>query len=180
MAKQRVDEVLDKALAADSSVVVRYDVVLPNGTMVAQNAELRLKNPVLTAGMFQSKDAWDECLAASGVTTGTAAALVLAQPGFVLFDGAQVRFRLHIMPIPNPNVTLNVNGTGAKPVVTTKGKPLKGTAIGNWVTAIYSSTLGFFVLQGEGGSSSRYGNEVGQISTQELMIFQNFNPNYGR
>ena len=44
------DEVLQKALSTDSQVVPRYDVVLPDGTKVAENAQLVLKNPVLTEG----------------------------------------------------------------------------------------------------------------------------------
>jgi hypothetical protein len=151
MAIQRVDEVLDKALSTDSAVVPRYDVVLPNGTKVAENAELVLKNPVLTEGMPINKQAMDECLAASGVTAGTATAFTLAQPGFVLADGALIRFRLHVDSGATP--TINVNGTGAKKLMQNKTKNMKaGIAAGTWLTAIYSSTFGFFVLQGSMGS----------------------------
>lgn len=147
MAIQRVDEVLDKALPTDNTVVPRYDVVLPNGTKVAENAELVLKNPVLVEGMPINKQAMDECLAASGVTAGTAVALALAQPGFVLVDGVLIRFKLHVDSGATP--TIDVNGTGAKKLMQSKNKPMKaGTAAGTWLTAIYSSTFDFFVLQG--------------------------------
>ena len=44
------DEVLQKALDTDSSVIPRYDIVLPDGTKVAENVQLILKNTVLTPG----------------------------------------------------------------------------------------------------------------------------------
>lgn len=44
------DEVLQKALDADTSVIPRYDIVRPDGTKVAENAQLVLKNSILTAG----------------------------------------------------------------------------------------------------------------------------------
>ena len=115
------------------------------------------------------KTTLDEFLAASGVTTGTASALVLSQAGFQLADGAVIRFRLHVDSGATP--TINVNGTGAKKLMATKYKPMKTTFAGTWVTAIYSSTLGFFVLQGSSNTADcRFGNEVGQISEFELMF----------
>lgn len=45
------DEVLDKALQTDPKVIPRYNLVLPNGTLVAENVELVLVNKVLTPGM---------------------------------------------------------------------------------------------------------------------------------
>ena len=44
------DEVLQKALSSDSVVIPRYDVLLPDGTKVAENVQLILKNEILTAG----------------------------------------------------------------------------------------------------------------------------------
>jgi hypothetical protein len=44
------DEVLQKALESDGTVIPRYDIVLPDGTKVAENVQLVLKNVVLTAG----------------------------------------------------------------------------------------------------------------------------------
>ena len=180
MAIERKDEVLEKALSTDASVVPRFDVVLPNGTKIAQNAEIILKNPVLQAGMPINKIAMDECLAASGTTTGTATSYLLAQPGFVLTDGATVRFKLHVDSGATP--TLNINGTGAKAIMQNKYKPMKvGVSAGIWLTAIYSSTLGFFVLQGSGESSNlKFGNGVGQISSLELSMVGRNDPKYQR
>ena len=44
------DEVLQKALETDTAVIPRYDVVLPDGTKVAENVRLVLKNTIVTAG----------------------------------------------------------------------------------------------------------------------------------
>ena len=125
-------------------------------------------NPI-KYGTLINKLKLDELLAASGVTAGTESALTLAQPGFSLFDGACVRFRLHVSPTPSPDVTLNVNGTGAKTVVTTKGKPLKAASVGSWITVVYSSVQGSFILQGEGGGQGRFGNDSGQISSYQFI-----------
>ena len=120
------------------------------------------------AGCPIDKVTLDEFLAASGVTSGSASALVLSQAGFQLADGAVIRFRLHVDSGATP--TINVNGTGAKKLMATKYKPMKTTFAGTWVTAIYSSTFGFFVLQGSAGLvDGAYGNGVGQISSLELM-----------
>lgn len=180
MAVKRTDEVLDKALPTDATVIPRYDIVLPNGSKVAENAEIMLKNPVLTPGMPVNRQAMNECLAASGSTTGTATALTLAQDGFALSDGALVRFKLHIDSGATP--TLNVNGTGAKAIMQSKTKALKaGTAAGTWLTVVYSSTLDFFVLQGSGAESSgRFGNDLRQISTYELFFRGNTSSSYCR
>ena len=118
----------------------------------------------------------DEFLAASGTTAGTATAFTLAQTGFQLADGATIRFKLHVDSGATP--TINVNGTGAKALMSTKFKPMKTTFAGTWVTAIYSSTFDFFVLQGSGTmSEGRFGNGVGQISSFELYMCGNNDPN---
>lgn len=176
MAIQRVDEVLDKAVATDAAVVPRYDLRLPDGTMVAQNVELVLKNPVLVEGMPINKEAIDEILAASGVTGGEPTALTLAQERFTLFDGATIRFKLHVDSGATP--TINVNGTGAKALMQTRYKSMKAaTPAGTWLTAVYSSTFDFFLLQGSGDSAGkRFGNGPGQTSSFELMFCGANNP----
>lgn len=117
----------------------------------------------------------------SGVTTGTASALTLTYTGFKLEDGVAVRFRLHIDSGATP--TLNVNGTGAKKIVTMDGADLPaGIKAGTWLTAVYSGTLGFFVLQGSvysKANQSRYGNGVGQISVYESILVP-MDTNYDR
>lgn len=49
------DEVLQKALTTDSTVIPRYDVVRPDGTKVAENVQLVLKNTILTDGTALNK-----------------------------------------------------------------------------------------------------------------------------
>lgn len=44
------DEVLQKALETDASVIPRYDIILPDGSKFAENVQLVLKNTVLTSG----------------------------------------------------------------------------------------------------------------------------------
>lgn len=180
MAIERKDEVLEKVLETDDSVIPRFDIVLPNGAKVAENAEIILKNPVLQPGMPVNKVAMDECLAASGTTTGTNTHYLLEQPSFVFFDGATVRFKLHVDSGATP--TLNINGTGAKALMQNKNKPMRaGLSAGLWFTATYSSTFDFFVLQGSGTSSnSRFGNDVGQISSYEMFMVGRGDPTYSR
>ena len=51
------DEVLQKALETDTTVIPRYDIILPDGTKIAENVQLVLKNAVLTAGTPLNKQA---------------------------------------------------------------------------------------------------------------------------
>lgn len=180
MAKVRQNEVLGKALSSDTSVVPRFTIKKPDGTVVAENATIELTNPVVTEGMAVDKRAMDECLSASGTTAGSATAYTLAQQNFALFDGAIIRFKLHVDSGATP--TINVNGTGAKKLMQSKSKPMKaGIPAGTWLTAVYSSTFGFFVLQGSGEEElHRYGNGINQVSTYELMLVGHFSPYYGR
>ena len=174
MAKVRADEVLGKAVDTDSVAVPRYDLVAPDGTVVATNVALTLKNPIVQRGMNVDKVAMDECLAASGTTAGSATAFTLAQPNFALFDGALVRIKLHVDSGATP--TLNINGTGAKKLMQSKTKPFKaGVAAGTWVTFVYSSDFGFFLQQGSGTTIGTFGNEVGQVSEFELAGAQFYN-----
>lgn len=158
MAVKRVDEVLDKALPSDTAVVPRYDVVLPNGTKVAENAELVLKNPVLTPGMPINKQAMDECLSASGVAEGTKKNLTLDQPGFALFDGAVIRFRLFDQM--SGATTMNVNNTGARRLKNALGEDPDGFAQGTWVDAVYSATRDQYIIMGGGGGNAALSQSV--------------------
>lgn len=86
-----------------------------------------------------NKKLLDFAVAACGVTAGTATAYTLDDEfgGFELVDGAKVNFRLHVASGVNP--TLNVNGTGAKEVVSATGRPItSGLKAGTWFTATYS------------------------------------------
>lgn len=124
-----------------------------------------------SGGVYSWKPKYDSFIA-KGTTDGSASALTLEQLNFTLSDGVGARFKLHTIPAPSPNVTLNINSTGAKPVITSNGKPFKNAIAGSWVTVVYSLTLDSFILQGDGSdgeSSSRFGNGVGQISTYQFI-----------
>lgn len=142
---QHIDEVLSRAIATDETPVPRFDIEDENGNIIYPNCRLKLKNPITQAGTPVNKPLLDEFLAASGVTAGTATAYTLAQAGFVLADGATVRFRLHTAS--GSNATLNVAGTGAKAIKTALGLPLRqGIAAGMWLTAVYSASHGAYIV----------------------------------
>lgn len=151
MAVERIDEILGKAVQSDSQAIPRYDLVNPQGTTVLENVSIQLKNPITQPGMPYNKQVVDEILAASGITAGTNTAYTLQQPNFHLFDGAVVRFKLHVDSGATP--TLNVNGTGAKALMKDRYGPMPTTFAGTWVTAVYCSDFDFFVLQGSTGTS---------------------------
>ena len=44
------DEILQKALSSDQTTIPRYDIVKPDGTKVAENVQLILKNSILVSG----------------------------------------------------------------------------------------------------------------------------------
>ena len=158
MAKVRADEVLGKAIDTDSVAVPRYDLVAPDGTVVATNVMLSLKNPIVQQGMNVDKVAMDECLAASGLAGGTKKALTLSQENFALFDGALVRFQL--FDALSGAATLNVNGTGAKRIKTSSGEDPDGFVAGTWVDAVYSAVRGQYILMGGGGSNAALSQSV--------------------
>lgn len=91
-----------------------------------------------------------EPLVPTGTAEGTSTALTLACPGFVLADGAIIRFKLGIAL--NKGATLNVDSTGAKGTVDMLGKPFKAST-GAWLTVVYNSNTENFVLQGKGGDA---------------------------
>lgn len=100
-------------------------------------------------GTALNKTLLDYAVAACGVTTGTSTAYKLDDDfgGFVLLDGVRVNFRLHTAM--GANATLNVNSTGAKGIVNSHGEAVKaGMSAGSWVSAVYSATLGKYVLDG--------------------------------
>ena len=140
-------------------------LVTPEGGGAAFNATITYADNPTAAGTTVDKLLLDELLAASGTTTGTGDALLLAQAGFVLTDGATARVKPHVAM--NKGATLNIAGTGAHPVVDSLGKGVKAAA-GSWVTVIYNNTTTNFVLQGSGGGALRFGNAPGQTSTFEF------------
>lgn len=152
MAKIRSNEILDKALPTDKAVVPRFDIEDAQGSVLAANVTLTLKNPVIQQGMPVDKQAMDECLAASGAVTGTKKALVLAQENFVLFDGAPVSIKL--FDKLSGGVTLDINGTGAKRIKTSENEDPDVGGAGVWVSLIYSAQRDVYILAASGGSSS--------------------------
>lgn len=151
MAKIRSNEILDKALPTDKAVVPRFDIEDAQGSVLAANVTLTLKNPVIQQGMPVDKQAMDECLAASGAVTGTKKALVLAQENFVLFDGAPVSIKL--FDKLSGGVTLDINGTGAKRIKTSENEDPDVGGTGVWVSLIYSAQRDVYILAASGGSS---------------------------
>lgn len=151
MAKVRSNEILDKALPTDKTVVPRFDIEDAQGSVLAANVTLTLKNPVIQSGMPVDKQAMDECLAASGAVTGTKKALVLAQENFALFDGAPVSIKL--FDKLSGGVTLDINNTGAKRIKTSENEDPDVGGAGVWVSLTYSAQRDVYILAASGGSS---------------------------
>lgn len=146
MAIKRQDEVLAKAAATDATVIPRYDIKRPDGTTVAANVALELKNEVVNEGTAVNKQLLDELLAASGTCGGTASALTLEQDGFILADGAEVRIKTSAFDI-GAGATLNVNGTGAKNIIVPSGENFSGSVrAGVWLILIYSAELDGYIV----------------------------------
>ena len=145
MAIVRQDEILEKAISGDPSAVPRYNLRAPDGTLIGENIALELANAVTQMGTPVNAAALNEMLAASGITSGSSTAYTLAQEGFSLFDGAAVRFRLHVASGVKP--TLNVNGTGAKALVDAFGDAMQAeAAAGSWIEATYSEKNDSYVV----------------------------------
>lgn len=143
------DEILLPAVSSDRTAVPRYDVVAPDGQTIYENVALKLANDVAQPGTPINKPLLDEFLAASGITAGSATAYTLAQEGYSLFDGAPVRFRLHTAS--GGNATLNINGTGAKPLRDVLGETMnEGIPAGTWLTATYSAAAGAYIIMSGG------------------------------
>jgi len=123
-------------------------------------------NPSAT-GTPINKALLDELLAATGVTTGSGTTLALAQTGFILVDGASIRFKLNLAYAVG--MTLNVQSTGAIALAGINGRSLIGIPANAWVHAIYSSTNNNWVVQGAGTDAlTLAGQTAQQIITQVL------------
>lgn len=89
----------------------------------------------------------DKRIRAQGVSTGTSGALELSVPVFTLIDGIMARVKIHTDTAEG--ATLNVNATGAKPIVRIDGEPIDLVLKqGTWCIFIYSSTLDSWVFEG--------------------------------
>lgn len=96
------DEVLEKALGTDSSVIPRYDIVKPDGTKVAENVQVVLKNNVLVSGTPLNKQ--------SLLKDDTAAALDL-NPTTAVPDDALKAIRNSVSYCPKLKVTVIAGAT---------------------------------------------------------------------
>lgn len=93
----------------------------------------------------------------TGITTGTSLVYNYSAEGFNLADGSILHLKLHTAN--EKGATLNVNGTGAKPIIDTAGKPIiKGFAENSYVTLVYNGTN--YVVQGGGSGSGQGGYTV--------------------
>lgn len=168
MAITRQDEIIEKAAASDASAVPRYNLRTPDGVLIGENVALELANAVTQMGTPVNAAALNEMLAASGVTVGAASAYTLAQEGFALFDGAPVRFRLHVASGANP--TLNVNGTGAKAIKTMLGDAMPSAIpAGMWVDAKYSTVADAYILSGGSVSAAQIAAWNAKPTTDEVV-----------
>lgn len=148
---KHTDEILLPVLNTDSTAKPRYNIRGADGNIIAQNATLELANSIAQEGTAVNKPLLDEFLAASGTTAGTATAYTLAQEGYAFFNGAFVRFQLHAES--GANATLNINGTGAKPLKDVLGEAMPdGIPAGAWLTAIYSAAADAYVIAGGGAA----------------------------
>ena len=117
-----------------------------------------------------NKKLLDFAVAACGVAAGTATAYTLDDEfgGFELVDGAKVNFQLHVASGLNP--TLNVNGTGAKPIKTIIGDSMpSGIPAGMWVSAIYSTTADAYILTGGSVSAAQITAWNAKPTTDEVI-----------
>lgn len=177
---QHIDEILNRALSTDEDIVPRFNLRLPDGTLIGQNVSFELVNQIVQEGTPVNKATLDELLAASGVTSGTASALTLLQSGYVLEDSATVRFRLHTASGANP--TLNVNSTGAKPLCGVNGLAMESHPAGMWITAIYSEAVDAYIaavgmspaqvskLNFETGGFTKYNITMANFSEKEYKF----------
>lgn len=168
MAKVRSNEILEKALPTDPGAIPRFDIKAPDGSVLASDVTLELKNKVLQSGMPVDKQAIDECLAASGAVYGDKKALVLDQENFVLFDGAPVRIKL--FDTLSGACTLNVNETGAKRIKTSSGEDPDGFIKDMWVDLVYSTDKDQYVIIG-GSAAYSLGANINILEEVESMKF---------
>lgn len=100
----------------------------------------------LADGTPINKETLDELLAASGITTGSSTALILNQEGFQLGNGYMARIKLHTEINGANSPTLNINSTGAKPIVTAGGYEFGKINAGAWIVAIYDEERDAYVI----------------------------------
>lgn len=144
----------------------RYAVYDDNHNFIRYEYHERADEPIVE-GSPLNKAKLDEFLAASGETSGTASALTLAQPGFLLKDGATVRIKLHTNMAAG--ATLDVQGTGAKAIKLHTLKEVDGSCrAGVWVQLIYSSANDCYVLQTTSDLGKNEGAKIKRSTNQSI------------
>lgn len=128
----------------------------------------------LEEGTPLNKEMLDEFLAASGVTTGEATALELAQDGYVLGDGYAIRFKLNVDINDGYGTTLNINKTGAKRLKATGSYPFGTIKAGTWINAIYDASEDAYIMPGS-AEIANYPTE--EISADDFIPFFNTTEN---
>jgi hypothetical protein len=117
------DEVLQKALSADTTVIPRYDIILPDGTKFAENVQLVLKNVVLTEGTPLNRQTLLKD--ATAVLYGLNATNALPDDVFLAVrNSASYCPKLNIYSVPGATIELqkaNVASTIATYTVPTSG-----------------------------------------------------------
>lgn len=133
-----------------------YDTIYPEtlpeqvhiNNEIANN--LGISPEVALDAALEKLSATDKNIRAQGVAGGTATAMTLSVNVFTLFDGVVVRVK--ILFDTEQGVTLNVNNTGAKPLIRLDGQPFDLTLRqGVWVTLMYSAGLDGWCVQGWSG-----------------------------
>lgn len=136
--------------------VTAYDTIYPEtlpeqvhiNNEIANN--LGISPDVALDTALEKLSATDKVIRAQGIAGGTATAITLSVNVFTLFDGVVVRVK--ILFDTEPGVTLNVNNTGAKPLIRLDGQPFDLTLRqGVWATLMYSAGLDGWCVQGWSG-----------------------------
>jgi hypothetical protein len=86
-----------------------------------------------------------------GTTTnvGNAYAVTLSPAPIAYIDGMAISIKVNADS--TGNVTININGLGAKNIVNSDGKAVTNLKLNGLYTMRYNLTTGNFILQGEGG-----------------------------
>lgn len=117
------DEVLQKAIETDTSVIPRYDIILPDDTKVAENVQLVLKNAILAAGTPLSRHTLlkDTTAVLYGMSADTALPDEVLQ---VIRNSVSYCPRLKIYSVPG--ATIEVQGANASTAAATYTVPASG------------------------------------------------------
>ena len=129
------NEILKPVFDTDEVAVPRYDIVSPDGTVLEQNVELRLKNEVIQEGTQIDKDSF--------LSDSTAEALELEQDNPTVNDALYALSQkgspaeVHVMADVGTTVTMSRSGKTLTATVGSDGNAvLYPTELGEW-TIVY-------------------------------------------